>query len=177
MVEINQMQVIMVSSIPGGGKTTFTKELLRQNPEGVAVSADDYFVGSDGKYRYIKDGVHLAHKRCQNLFAYHVDRGTPLIIVDNTNLESKHMVYYHDLAERMGYSFMVVRLNCDPADAFFRQRHNVPEDEFAKMVAMWNKRDVRDEWEVKELDYVLGSQNLKQVGQIFLFVVKIIASG
>jgi hypothetical protein len=44
----------------------------------------------------------------------------------------------------------VIRVLCDPADAFCRQRHDVPDTVFEKMVEKWNRRDVKPEWDVME---------------------------
>ena len=132
------------------GKASDLAAAWYRGDPGVILSTDNYFVGPDGQYRYIADEVGRAHLQCQAEFAHELDRQRPLIIVDNTNLTSKEVDTYYTPARNKGYEVKVIRVLCDPADAFFRQRHNVPDTEFEKMLVKWNRRDVKPEWDVEE---------------------------
>lgn len=162
-LKLSPMQVLIVSGLPGSGKSKLAQELLERygkatglaeawycGDSGIILSTDDYFVGSDGQYRYISDEIGQAHRRCQAEFARELDRQRPLIIVDNTNLTSWEVENYYIPAKNKGYAVKVIRVLCDPADAFFRQRHAVPDTIFEEMVEKWNRRDVNPEWDVEE---------------------------
>lgn len=162
-MQLDRFQVLVMSGLPGSGKSRLAHELVekfgrakdlaeayyRGDPS-IIVSADDYYIGKDGVYRYIADEIGLAHKQCKDKFEYALDSGVPLVIVDNTNLRASDADFYFEMARKKGYSARMIRVNCDPADAFMRQRHNVPESVFTKMVSQWEKRDVRPEWEVED---------------------------
>lgn len=161
-LKLEALQVLVMSGLPGSGKSTVAEELRKlHGPQsiedrwsgmGVAVvSSDDHFIGSDGQYRFISDELSEAHKACWRHFESAMTSKYPLIIVDNTNLYASEIAPYYLPAEARGYAVKIIRVNCDPADAFERQRHNVPAATFQKMVEQWKKRDVVSRWNVEEV--------------------------
>lgn len=141
--------VIVLSGIPGSGKTTFGRGLVACG--GVILSADDYFTGPDGVYRFIPTEVLRAHNHCKRRFVAAMRAGTTPIVIDNTNTTAKEIEYYVDEALAHGYQPRVVRIHADPADAFARQRHGVPPEHFAKVVKRFGQRHVRPHWQIVEI--------------------------
>jgi tRNA uridine 5-carbamoylmethylation protein Kti12 len=144
-------EVIVLSGIPGSGKSSLARQIARQDTA-VIVSADTYFVGHDGQYRYIAAEIGLAHDKCKREFDHAIkSRRTP-IIVDNTNTQVSDIEYYIVQAGAAGYDARVIRVNADPADAFARQTHDVPPETFERLWTRFNQRNVLPDWRVETTD-------------------------
>ena len=70
--------------LPGSGKSSF---LQKNFPRAWICSADEYFIGPDGNYFFVRENLGLAHQRCSNLFQTALGNFLPFVIVDNTNTE------------------------------------------------------------------------------------------
>jgi uridine kinase len=46
-------KLILMRGVSGSGKTTLARSLLSATRDGIMCSAEDFFVGSDGQYRFI----------------------------------------------------------------------------------------------------------------------------
>ena len=123
------MKVIILRGIPGSGKSTESKKY----PDAYIVSADHYFIGSDGIYRFDISKIAAAHGQCKGRFTSALKAKKPLIIVDNTNTTAKEFKFYIDEARAYGYEVEIVRILCDPEVALKRGVHNVPKDTVIKM--------------------------------------------
>lgn len=149
--------MIVLSGLPGCGKTTWARALVAARGSGLIVSADDYFVGPDGQYRYIASDVLRAHNACFRRFCVALQQRVPLIVVDNTNTTVKEIERYLNEALASGYASRVVRINADPAVCFERQIHDVPPEHFKKVVQRFNQRHVRPEWQVEEITWTAAA--------------------
>ncbi len=134
------LKVIIARGVSGSGKSTFCKSLGEEvypNPRMAIVSADDYF-NEWGDYKKVFDPKLLpqAHKVCQKNFLEHLQAKTPLVVVDNTNIESWEIAFYYQAAELWGYSVEIVNIPCDPYEAWERNIHGVP----LKVVLSMHKR-------------------------------------
>jgi ABC-type uncharacterized transport system ATPase subunit len=67
------------------------KSALAKTLGGVVVSADDFCM-VDGVYVYQADRAWIAHSRCQATVKKLMASGSPLVIVDNTNVDSGSML-------------------------------------------------------------------------------------
>lgn len=56
------MRVTILRGLPGAGKSTWTQSHC---PGAVVISADDFFVGRDGLYRFNPGRIFAAHAACQ----------------------------------------------------------------------------------------------------------------
>jgi hypothetical protein len=128
------LQVIILSAIPGAGKSTYATHFASaQSP--VIVSADnvqrenakalglDYDNGGEGSDPSL---IAMSHPTWFREFLNALRAEAPLVMVDNTNLSKWEIAPYLLGAEAFGYNVKVVRLVCDPLTAFNRQRHGVP---------------------------------------------------
>jgi len=124
------MRVVIMRACPGSGKSTYIKNNL---PGALIASADTYFVGKDGVYRFNIARIGAAHEACFATFADALSRSVPLVVVDNTNIKVRDFKRYVDAARARGYAVEIVRLACDPAVAAKRNVHGVPADIVARM--------------------------------------------
>jgi len=141
--------VILVRGIPGSGKSTHVRELLKKCAkqgmlfhEVVVCSADDYFNVQTGsgkvEYRFDPTELPIAHTRCLAKFIDAVsDEGVKMVIVDNTFIHQWEMQNYIKLAEMNDFVvlFHEVRVNAieELNRCVARNIHGVPAEVVAKM--------------------------------------------
>lgn len=118
-------QVLILAGVPGSGKSTYVNNLGLSRES--VVSADNYFVGSDGEYRFDPTKLGAAHGDCLRGFVSALMKGMATVVVDNTNTTAIEMAPYVALAAAYGYMVEIVRFSCDPAVAAERNVHGVPE--------------------------------------------------
>jgi len=122
--------MFMMRGLPGSGKSTVVKAIRRHFPaNSVSCSADDFFI-VDGVYQFnakqLKDAHAACHAQCE---AYCV-LGTPVIVVDNTNIVHWEMSKYFSLAASYRYCVVVVEprtpWKMDVDELVARNSHGVP---------------------------------------------------
>lgn len=110
----------MTPAQPFGPATTCTMKVDHKDSEkiveictGVAVSADKYFIGPDGVYRF--DGKHIAvaHASCLGYFIDALVANIQCIVVDNTSSTRWEYSNYIKLARAYGYEVVVSEIKCD----------------------------------------------------------------
>lgn len=123
------MKVIILRGVPGSGKSTESKKY----PDAYVVSADHYFIGKDGIYRFDMNKIASAHGQCKSRFEAALSEKKPVVVVDNTNTTVKELKFYVETARRAGYAVEIVRIDCDPEIAAARNVHGVPKASVLKM--------------------------------------------
>lgn len=132
------MQVIVMQSVSGGGKSTWIRENFPEAgriksfslEEGVVVSADHFFEKADGSYDFHPSQLPFAHGKCFRDFITIISavcgdaEGT--VIVDNTNTSIAELAPYCAAALAYGHELKIVTLLCDPNVAHARNTHGVP---------------------------------------------------
>lgn len=121
-------KLYILMSPPGGGKSTYAKELKRLDPKIAIVSADHYFTKEDGVYEWKKDLAGVAHKICEQKASSFMATGIP-VVVDNNNCKLSEFSFYLRLAETFGYEveFVIFVVILDDAENLFKRNlHNVP---------------------------------------------------
>jgi len=104
-------KVIILSGVSGSGKSTYAKKLWNELEPGqysTIVSADDYFMASDGEcleYKFDPSKLGIAHGVCFRNFLEAIDseKGYSLVIVDNTNTTSEEIAPYVLGAQAFGW--------------------------------------------------------------------------
>jgi predicted kinase len=114
-------QVIVLQGLPGSGKSTFARQL-----NGLIASADHTFETPTG-YQFDPSRIGEAHNNCFRAVIEALQRGEPLVIVDNTNTSVAEMAPYMLAAGAYGYEAKVLRVLCSVETALERNVHGVPE--------------------------------------------------
>ncbi len=108
--------VIINRAIPGGGKTSLTKqieELAKSLGRSISVhSTDEYFIQIDeeGIRRYVFDKKKLNeyHQNNQEAFKQALESRIDIVVCDNTNFESWQSKPYTDMAREFGYKILLI---------------------------------------------------------------------
>lgn len=137
--------------VPGSGKSTLAKSL-----GGVICSADDFFVGEDGMYRFDPSKIGEAHKECFASFLNcfegpfgHTIADHRDIIIDNTNTQLWEISPYLALARHANLGIRFIRVECNLELAAERNVHGVPKGAIMAMhkrmeniPPFWGKEEV-----------------------------------
>ncbi|WP_187852686.1 Card1-like endonuclease domain-containing protein [Helicobacter pylori] len=115
MNKLNKL-VIINRAIPGGGKTSLTKqieELVKNLRHSISVhSTDEYFIQIDeeGIRRYVFDKKKLNeyHQNNQKAFKQALENCIDIVVCDNTNFESWQSKPYTDMARAFGYKILLI---------------------------------------------------------------------
>ncbi len=108
--------VIINRTIPGGGKTSLTKqieELAKSLRYSISVhSTDEYFVQTDEenirRYVFDKKKLNEYHQNNQEAFKQALESHIDIVVCDNTNFESWQSKPYTDMARKFGYKILLI---------------------------------------------------------------------
>lgn len=121
--------------LPGSGKSTKAEKL--QPDKHLRPSADDFFVGSDGVYRYTPAKIGNAHKYCQAKAETLMKIGQTPVVIDNTNIKKKDFQIYLDFAAKYGYDVKYETSDApwawDVDTCAVKNTHGVPKDVIQRM--------------------------------------------
>jgi tRNA uridine 5-carbamoylmethylation protein Kti12 len=163
MIERKIMKVILMSGIPGSGKSTYIDRLIREDPEKkfCICSADHYFqTDSSGRYdpeaEYRFDPTKLsdAHGACIRKFVEEIVPGSKnsswadVIVVDNTNTTTMELAVYVQVAMAYKVPVEIVTIYCDPHSAAERNLHGVSYQACSRMDANIRNRAIPTFWNV-----------------------------
>jgi hypothetical protein len=132
-------KVVIVRGISGSGKSHYASSLAATG----VVSADNFFVGEDGVYRFDPSKLPLAHAECMLQFIelmreppthrlvqftelMREPRTHRLVVVDNTNTTVAEIAPYMAVAAAYGWHAEIHHVHCDVRVAAARNRHGVP---------------------------------------------------
>lgn len=127
--------LFLVRGLPGSGKTTLSIHL-----NGVAFSADDYFINDIGKYVFDPRFLADAHAFCQKNVEQAIADGIEKVIVNNTMSARWEMEPYLRLAEKWNVTLTVIDLfdgGLTDEQLFQRNVHQVPLETIKQMRRRW----------------------------------------
>lgn len=147
------MSVIIMSGIPGSGKTTYIQNHLH----GAEVVSADHFFEDPVTRVYKFDPKHLAdaHKYCMRSFidaCDHFRDNERMIVVDNTAISIAEIAPYYLVGESLHHRVKILTLNCDPRVAARRNIHNVPEHIIMRMRRDLVERRLMPWWEEQKVE-------------------------
>lgn len=128
MEKRNQI-LIIVRGIPGSGKSTFAKEIVKMFPDDSVHWESDMFFMHNGVYCWKPNKVNLAHRWCQQKVEKSFD-AVDIVVVSNTFTTESEMKSYLDFANENGISVQIVRM-----ENRFENEHGVPKATLEKMKA------------------------------------------
>lgn len=128
MEKRNQI-LIIVRGIPGSGKSTFAKEIVKMFPDDSVYWESDMFFMHNGVYCWKPNKVHLAHRWCQQKVEKSFD-AVDIVVVSNTFTTESEMKFYLDFAKENGISVQIVRM-----ENRFENEHGVHDATLEKMKA------------------------------------------
>jgi len=137
-----QKTLIIIRGISGSGKSTLANDLGK---DGVVLSTDDYFYDDDGNYDFDPKKLGQAHEWNRDRTEEVMQNGSPLVVIDNTNVRMWEMKNYVELAQKYGYEVKFAKpdwhsdLYNDEGKWNFdflkgRNKHNVPDHTLQKMI-------------------------------------------
>ena len=157
--------VICMRAIPGSGKTTFAKKILKdfesQDKKVLILSADNYFYNlGGGVYKFDFRHLPKAHGDCFRQFIEALQSNSHnVVIVDNTNLRSSELSPYKLGADAYGYSFIIKEVLANQEEAFARNQHGVSEFGHQGMHRTMLNESLPPWWEKETYRSVPGSNN------------------
>lgn len=126
--------------LSGSGKSTLAKQIAKSWEDkgyGVKILSTDNFFMVDDEYKWTADSISEAHQWNQSNCAYLMFRDYPVIIIDNTNLNSFSVKKYFELAKKYKYRLEFAQPTTDWAnnveECAKRNTHKVPLETLRKM--------------------------------------------
>lgn len=136
------MRVRIMRGLPGSGKSHFGSEVLPRifNSDPTICSADHFFTGADGVYRFDAAKLADAHFESRHAFFNALNPSEDqrifpnLIVVDNTNTMPTEIAFYYDLATLFTKDVEILTLEPPPIldtedwlqQCFSENQHGVP---------------------------------------------------
>lgn len=124
----------ILRGLPGSGKSTYTKENLK---DAIVCSADDYFTRPDGFYDWNPKLLKNAHDWCFMKASSSMNAEIEKVVIDNTNIKKSQYKKYTEEAKKFGYEIrevMVGSLDKNHCEQYAsRNVHKVPLQTILKM--------------------------------------------
>lgn len=152
------MKVILMSGIPGSGKSTIVNRMVQDQIGSRTVtvcSADHFFMDESGEYKFDPSKLGSAHASCLHQFVMALtkwergDADLDLLIVDNTNTSATELAPYVALAAAFGVECEIRTVVCNPEVAYARNVHGVPLGGIKRMAEVIATRQIPPFWNVK----------------------------
>jgi predicted kinase len=128
--------LILLRGLPGSGKSTLGEIILTNfidKPD--VLSADDYFINSEGNYEFDGSKLKEAHNDCQQRCANKMRNEILKIVVANTFTEEWEMETYFEMAERYRYRVHTVIVENRHGN---KNIHDCPEEKVSQMKNRFN---------------------------------------
>lgn len=125
MTQLIEKRLVIIRGLPGSGKSTLAKQLKKEGYE--HFEADQYFIGTDGQYRYDKTKMKDAHLWCQESVRRALKEGKK-VVVSNTFTQKWEIKPY----QNMDVPYQIIECTGD-----YGSIHNVPTEVLELMKSRW----------------------------------------
>lgn len=129
-------KMYIMRGLPGSGKSTSAQKL-----NGVVLSTDDFWVDDKGTYVFNQNMLNKAHKWNQDRCLAECNRGTPIIVIDNTNCTPSEYSIYEKYAKQFDYNIIIreprTEWKYDPDECYRKCTHGVPLHAIKLMKSKW----------------------------------------
>lgn len=146
------MKVIILSGLPGSGKSTFVKSLGKGAE---VVSADSFFI-VNGEYKFDVAKLGEAHNKClrdfNTLLALCAEEET-VLVVDNTNTTVLELAPYVALAQAYDHEVELHTFHVSPEVSAKRNVHGVTLKTCEHMAKRLKDRVLPPYWDLKEVNH------------------------
>ncbi len=152
----DQRVLVIMRGTPSAGKSTRAGQL----GGGVILSTDDFFGHGDSyKMNFHPSKLPEAHEWNKTRVEQEMKKGSPLIIVDNTNINSWEAKPYIVLAKQYGYEPRIEEPRSEhwervkqlqkqiqelSQELAARNKHGVPASTIARMISQYNNYSIED---------------------------------
>ena len=136
----NKPTLTLVRGLPGSGKTTVATQCCITDGTQLT-SADYFFEGTDGVYRFNPSKLPEAHATCQAATRRVLERGKD-VMVHNTFSQGWEATPYVEMARDLGAKISVIDLfdaGLTDDELFKRNVHGVPLETIKAMRSRWDK--------------------------------------
>jgi len=100
--------MILLSGIPGSGKSTWAKNYIKTHPNAHIVSSDELRLELWGKVNDFRDEKTVWETFLNRINDYAKAEENTIVIADATNLQNKYRQMYHDLTPGFDYHTLVL---------------------------------------------------------------------
>jgi predicted kinase len=122
-------KLIIIRGVPGSGKTTIAKMMMKESKEPIKHYEADMFLMEGGVYKFDVSKLGQAHNWCRSNTFKSLSEGFT-VIVSNTFTTLSEMKDYIDYAKNNNIPVEVYR-----TDSQYKSIHNVPDATIKKMEA------------------------------------------
>merc|ERR1712012_1226232 len=134
--------MIILRGLPGSGKSTLARKVKDFLPQAEICSADLFFTDhQSGEYRFDRSQLSEAHSSCKKAAESLCQVWSPVIVIDNTNVQKFEIFPYIQLANRYRYSVLVLETSTPWAknaeELARRNTHGVTKEVIAKRLRQW----------------------------------------
>ena len=134
--ENHNLKLILIRGISGSGKTTYAKNLIKQDPSLSHYEADMFFY-KDGNYNFDPTKLKDAHAWCKAQTENDLQNGKS-VVVSNTFTQKWEIEPYIQLGKKYGADIIIKK-----ATGNYKNVHGVPDEALERMRTRWE--DIEDE--------------------------------
>ncbi|OPZ35871.1 MAG: hypothetical protein BWY98_00608 [Tenericutes bacterium ADurb.BinA155] len=125
---------ILLSAIPGAGKSTWAKLYQKEHPNTHIVSSDDVRKSVTGNQQNFSQEPLVWQTFLDTINHYAEQEPDCTVIADSTNLNNKYRIYYHDMTPKFTHHILVV---FDiPYEIALKQNQLRPKEKIVPLAAM-----------------------------------------